>query len=169
MVRCVKQSEIAYCTFKPCDLARTHRCLLFRNMRRQTRLELRPCPNHCARLLSGTQAVFCTELPSCYEQRPKCPPPGLDEVTLASCRSTLAPASRRMCAASTFPARTAQWSGACPFSLSMALTEALFLMRKLVGSGLQANHRVLKKYTPSSIRCSRRVFTLGAHGAVAHQ
>lgn len=51
--------------------------------------------------------------------------------------STLAPASSRMWAASTFPASTAQCSGVFLFTLSTALTEALFFIRKLVGSGLE--------------------------------
>lgn len=50
--------------------------------------------------------------------------------------STLAPAPSSTCAESTFPASTAQWSGVLRFSLSAALTEAWFLIRKLLGSVL---------------------------------
>lgn len=57
-------------------------------------------------------------------------------LTLMFSVSTLAPADSRMWAASTLPASTAQCSGVFLFSLSTALTEALFFMRKLLGSGL---------------------------------
>lgn len=58
------------------------------------------------------------------------------KLTLRFSASTLAPASNRMWAASTFPASTAQCNGVFLFTLSTALKEALFLIKNLVGSGL---------------------------------
>lgn len=63
-----------------------------------------------------------------------------EKLTLMLSASTLAPASSRMWTASTFPASTAQCSGVFLFTLSTALTEALFLIKKLVGSGLGQNN-----------------------------
>jgi len=60
-------------------------------------------------------------------------------LTLLFSRSTLAPASSRMCAASTLPASTAQCRGEFLFTLSTAFTEALHFIRKFVGSGLCFN------------------------------
>lgn len=72
------------------------------------------------------------------------------KLTLMFSASTLAPASSRMWAASTFPASTAQCSGVFLFTLSTALTEALFLIRKLVGSGLEQKNVDVISETPDT-------------------
>lgn len=64
--------------------------------------------------------------------------------------STLAPAASRTCAESTLPASTAQWSGVLRFSLSAALTEAWFLIRKLLGSALETRNHSANQH-PSTI------------------
>lgn len=65
--------------------------------------------------------------------------------------STLAPAPSSTCTESTFPASTAQWSGVLRFSLSAALTEAWFLIRKLLGSVL-GTHNHLDNQLPIIIQ-----------------
>lgn len=69
---------------------------------------------------------------------------GFLRLTLRFWASTLAPASSRMWAASTFPASTAQCSGVFLFTLSTALREALFLTRNFVGSGLEGEARQVR-------------------------
>lgn len=63
-------------------------------------------------------------------------------LTLMFWASTLAPAASSTCAESTFPASTAQCSGVLRFSLSAALTEAWFLIRKLLGSDLATDQSI---------------------------
>lgn len=70
--------------------------------------------------------------------------------TLMFWASTLAPAASRTCAESTFPASTAQCSGVLRFSLSAALTEAWFLIRKLLGSGLGTHNQSINQSVSQS-------------------
>lgn len=92
-------------------------------------------------------------------ERRQCP---VLRLTLRFSASTLAPASSRMWAASTFPASTAQCNGVFLFTLSTALKEALFLIKNLVGSGLGKERAVWTQMsTAQDVSLTEGIKTVG--------